>query len=248
MNRYFGQITGAIIAFFILLFVYTKLAGPIPFTIHNINTAKENPFTVEGRGSASAAPDQATVSFGVTKNAETVENAQAQTNSAMKNIIDNIKDLDISNKNIKTTNYSVNPNYNFSENQRITGYTVTQNVEVKIEKIENTNRIIDAITAGGANLVGQIQFGFTDKAKQKLQEEARKEAFGNAKQKAENIAKVTGVRLGKIINVQELEEGGVSLIPFLERSAEEDKLVANTNITPGENSVKLTLILTYEIN
>ena len=238
---------GAVVLFFILLFVYTKLVGPIPFTVNNINTSKDTPFQVEGQGSASAAPDQATISFGVTKNSPAVSDAQSQTNNAIDSILNNLKKIGISDKDTKTTNYSVNPNYSFEGTQRITGYNVTQNIEVKIKDIKNTNRAVDTIIESGANLVGQIQFGFTDKSKVELEEKARKEAVDKAKQKAQSIAKIAGVRLGKIINVQELQQGGISPIPFLGREAESQPS-KETNITPGENSVKLTIILTYEIN
>ncbi len=238
---------GAILFFFIFLFIYTKLAGPIPFTVNNINTQKDVPFTVEGQGSASRVPDQVTISFGVTKNAPNVSDAQNQTNNAINSILDNLKNLDISDKDIKTTNYSVNPNYSFEGTQRITGYNVTQNIELKLKNIQNTNKAVDAIVSAGANLVGQIQFGFSDKAKAELEEKARKEAVSNAKQKAQGIAKSAGVKLGKIINVQELREGGISPIPFLEKAADSAGSGRETSITPGENAIRLTIILTYEI-
>ena len=242
-----SQAAGAIFFFFILLFIYTKLAGPIPFTVNNINTIKDTPFVVEGQGSASEAPDQATISFGVTKNASTVESAQSQTNTAINAILENLKDFDISDKDIKTTNYSVNPNYDYDAGQRITGYSVTQNIDLKIKKIKDTNSVIDEITGNGANLVGQIQFGFSDKAKAELEEKARKEAVSNAKQKAENIAKVTGIRLGRIINVLESQDSIPRFIALdVSRGvggAPEEK----PEIPTGESSVKINISLTYEI-
>jgi uncharacterized protein YggE len=252
VERYIRHPAGVVLFFFILLFLYTKVVGPIPFTVNNINTIKDSPFSVQGQGSASAAPDQATISFGVTKNAATVASAQEQTNSAINSILEGLKDLGASNKDIKTTNYSVNPNYNFDTGgQRITGYNVTQNIDLKLKDIKNVNRAIDVITGNGANLVGQIQFGFSDKTKKDLEETARKEAVGNAKQKAQNIAKVSGVRLGKIVNVQEVEDESLPrpLPVELDRKiGGTEPVTPPTEITPGENSVKVNIILTYEIN
>lgn len=242
-----SAMAGSVVLFFVLLFAYTKLAGPIPFTVNNINTVKDAPFQVEGQGNASAAPDQTTISFGVTKSSSSVSDAQTQTNSTIKSILENLKDLSISDKDIRTTNYSVNPNYDFNAGRRITGYTVTQNIEMKIKKIENTNKAIDSITAGGANLVGQIRFGFSDKSKALLEEKARKEAVDNAKQRAQSIAKVTGVRLGKIINVSENEADDPRFFPL---SAGRDVGGApeeETEIPVGESSIKTNITLTYEI-
>ena len=102
----------AVIIFFIGLFTYTKLAGPIPFLVNNYNTNKSDLFQAEGQGSVSQVPDLVTISFGVTKSSSTVSDAQNQTNEAINSILKNLKNLGVSEKDLKTTNYSVNPNYN----------------------------------------------------------------------------------------------------------------------------------------
>ena len=236
----------AVIIFFIGLFTYTKLAGPIPFLVNNYNTNKSDLFQAEGQGSVSQVPDLVTISFGVTKSSSTVSDAQNQTNEAINSILKNLKNLGVSEKDLKTTNYSVNPNYSFEGVARITGYTVTQNIDLKIKDIKNTNRLIDAITGNGGNLIGQVQFGFDDKTKAKLENKARKEAVGNAKEKAQNLANAAGVRLGKIINVTESQDNFPRPIPFESAKAGIQE-TPTTNITPGENSIKISVTLTYEI-
>ncbi|MEK7558688.1 MAG: SIMPL domain-containing protein [Patescibacteria group bacterium] len=237
-----------VLFFFLGLFIYTKLAGPIPFLVNNYTTTKNDSFQTSGQGSASAAPDEATISFGVTKTAGTVADAQDLTNTAIENILENLKSLGASDKDIKTTNYSVNPDYNFDGRQRISGYTVTQNIDLKLKDIKNTNKAVDAITSGGANLVGQIQFGFSDSAKAKLEEKARKEAVSNAKQKAQSLAKTAGIKLGKIINVQESSNDFSQPIPFLarEKSDTSSPAIPETEIPTGENNIKISITLTYE--
>lgn len=240
------NIIAAIIIFFLALFLYTKLAGPIPFVVNNYNTDKTDSFQTEGKGSASAAPDEVTISFGVTKNSSSVADAQNQTNSAIENILKNLKNLGVSEKDLKTTNYSVNPNYSFEGTQRISGYTVSQNIELKLKDIKKTNNAIDAITSGGANLVGQIQFGFSQSAKEKLEETARKEAISDAKQKAQNIAKTAGIKLGRIINVQESSGDNFPRPIPLESAKSGIAEGAPTQITPGENKITISITLTYE--
>jgi len=237
----------AIFLFFFALFIYTKLAGPIPFLINNYLTSKNDLFQSQGEGSVSQAPDIATISFGVTKNSSTVSDAQNQTNKAISSVLENLKNLGISEKDLKTTNYSVNPNYNLEGIQKISGYTVTQNIELKIKDINNTNKAIDTITGNGGNLIGQVQFGFDDKTKAKLEDKARKEAVGNAKEKAQSLANAAGVRLGRIINVTESQDESPRLIqldtPLRVGGAPEEK----TEIPTGENSIKINVTLTYEI-
>ena len=237
----------AILLFFFALFAYTKLAGPIPFLINSYVTSKNDLFQSQGQGSVSQAPDLATISFGVTKSSSAVSDAQNQTNKAINSVLENLKNLGVSEKDLKTTNYSVNPNYSFEGVARIIGYTVAQNIEIKIKNIKNTNKIIDAITGNGGNLIGQIQFGFDDKTKAKLEDKARKEAVGNAKEKAQDLANAAGIKLGRIINVQESQNAyprPISLdAPARIGGVPEEK----TEIPTGESSMKINVTLTYEI-
>ena len=221
--------------------------GPIPFLINSYVTSKNDLFQSVGEGSASQAPDIATTSFGVTKSSPTVSDAQNQTNKAINSILENLKNLGISEKDTKTTNYSVNPNYSFEGIQRISGYTVTQNIELKIKDIKNTNKAIDAITGNGGNLIGQVQFGFDDKTKAKLEDKARREAVENAKEKAQSLANAAGIRLGKIINVQESQDVYSRLISLEAPGRVGGTPEEKTEIPTGENSIKISVTLTYEI-
>ena len=176
------SLTGAILFFFICLFVYTKLAGPIPFTVNSITTAKSSLFTVSGTGKASAVPDTAFVSFGVTKTAPTVEAAQNQVNQIANTITGGLKALGIAQKDIQTTNYNVNPNYDYTSGKQTTnGYIVSENIEVKIKPVEKANKAIDIATAAGVNQIGGITFVLNEDEKKKLQQQATQEAIKNAR-------------------------------------------------------------------
>ncbi|OGH11382.1 MAG: hypothetical protein A3B38_00960 [Candidatus Levybacteria bacterium RIFCSPLOWO2_01_FULL_36_13] len=240
----------AIIAsFFILLFIYTKLAGPIPFYINSVNTTKTDLFSSSGEGEATAVPDEATISVGVTKNASSVDEAQKQANTVANKLISDLKKLGILDKDIKTTNYNVNPNYEIQPLMPTrggqSGYSVTQNIEVKIKPIENVNKVIDLATKDGANLVGGVNFTFSDELQKNLEEKATKEAVENAKEKAQILASAAGVRLGKIINVV----SSTNNPPFYPLSASDKGEVLDqepTNITPGENTINVGVTIYYE--
>lgn len=242
---------GAVVTFFVLLFLYTKIIGPIPFTVNNINTLNSTPFEVEGTGKASAAPDKAVINMGVTQSGSTVSEAQAKVNQSANAIIAGLKALGVEEKDIKTTNYSVNPNYaslTVGDNPRITGYTVTQNLEVEVP-IDKANAAVDAGTKAGANLVGGISFTLDDATEVKLKNEARMEAVSKAKASAQGLAKASGIRLGNVINVRETF-GGFSPMPVMARSEvalDTKEATPTTTITPGENNVEVTVVLTYQV-
>jgi uncharacterized protein YggE len=241
---------GAIIVFFIVLFIYTKLAGPIPFFINSVNTTKTDLFSSSGEGKVTAVPDMATVTVGVTQTSATVADAQEKANKTSEKIIADVKKLGLSDKNIKTTNYSVSPNYPNEimpmiggGRQNITGYTVTQNLEIKIKPLDKANKVIDAATADGANLVGGITFTFSDALQKSLSNQATQQAVNDAKNKAQSLANAAGIHLGKIVNVV---ENSNQPRPMMAAGALKTDESASTNVTPGENTLTVDVVLYYE--
>jgi uncharacterized protein len=243
----------AIIVFFVVLFVYTKLAGPIPFSINSINTTKTDLFSASGEGKVTAVPDQATVAVGVTQASTTVVDAQEKTNKTTDKIIQDVKKLGLLDKDIKTTNYSVSPNYSNeimpmigNRQQNITGYTVTQNLEIKVKPIDKVNKVVDAATADGANLVGGVNFTFSDSLSKSLEQQATKQAIDEAKVKAQTLASAAGVNLGKIINVVESSNQPRPLMAAGITNKTDQS--TSTNIAPGENTLTVDVTIYYEIN
>ena len=232
---------------FILFFLYTKLIGPFPFSINSVQTTKSNLFQVTGTGKVSEAPDTAQVSFGVTKTAKSIGDAQNQTNTAIAAITSAVTKEGIDAKDIKTINYTVNPNYDYNGGrQTITGFSVTQTIDIKIKPIEKINPVIDILTASGANIVNQVSFIFSDEKRHALETTARQAAVKEAKQKAQSLAQAGGIRLGQIIDVTEQNaEEPRPIMPMLTKDAAGSG-GAPTQITPGENTISLSITLSYQ--
>lgn len=95
-----------LVAFFLLLFVYTKVFGPIPFSVSSVTTTKSDTFNVSGEGKVSAAPDVASVSVGIQGSGPTVKAAQEQINSVINKVSEAIKAQGVEAKDIKTQNYN----------------------------------------------------------------------------------------------------------------------------------------------
>lgn len=245
-----------IVILFVALFIYTKLAGPIPFYINSVNTTKTDLFTSSGEGKVTEVPDTATIYVGVTQTSGNVVDAKNKTNILVNKVIYDIKAQGVSEKDIKTTNYSINPNYGVGEivpmmypirdgGNNITGYTVTQNLEIKIKDTEKVNKIIDAVTKSGANLVGGVSFTFSDELSEKLENQARKEAVADAKKKAQNLANASGIRLGKIVNVVE-NSSFPRFMPLMKASEAGGDTSTQTQVTPGENTIIVGVTIYYE--
>lgn len=259
MKNFYKQFKNPIILIILLFagfFIYTKLAGPIPFFINSVNTTKTDLFTAQGQGEISGVPDTASLSLGVTENSLNIADAKDKVNLKVNKIITDLKNLGISEKDIKTTNYSLNPNYGANEivpmmypsrgGATITSYTVTQNIEVKIKQTDKINKTIDIITKDGANLVNGVNFTFSDEQLDKLQNQARKEAVTIAKKKAQDLTNAAGIKLGRIVNVVE-SSNNPRFMPMMAGIAEKTDTEQPTNITPGENTVTVDITIYYEI-
>jgi uncharacterized protein len=235
------------IAILLVFFLYTKFVGPIPFSVNSVQTTKTTLFTTDGTGKATGIPDTAQISIGVTKTASTVATAQNQVNSAANKIIEDLKKLGIKDKDIKTTDYNINPNYDYNRGGRnITGYTVTQTLEADVSPIDIANKAIDISTADGANLVNGATFTFSDKTKADLESKARINAVKAAKTKAESLASATGIHLGKIIDVQETNNYAPRPVLMMAKGAADSNSIAPTQLQPGENSITINITLSYE--
>jgi len=230
--------------FFVLLFLYTKFAGPIPFSVSSVTTQKSTTFDVTGEGKSSIKPDIAEITAGITVSAQTVKAAQDQINTIINKVSQAIKQTGVDAKDIQTTNYSINPTYDYgSGSQRITGYSASTNLSVKVRNLDKVNDAIDAATANGANQISGLSFGVDDKTK--VEDEARQKAVAEAKKKAEQAAKIAGFKLGRIINYSENFQGEPGPIPIFMETAKSQG--TPTQVEPGSSEVVVSVKLSYEI-
>lgn len=245
-QRPFLYIAFTLVTFFILLFAYTKFAGPIPFYINSVTTQKNEAFSVTGEGSVFIKPDVALVSVGISANASTVKQAQDQINIIINKVSESIKRAGVDAKDIKTVSYNIYPTYDYtSRTQRITGYSAATNLSIKVRQIDKANDVIDAATAAGANQVGGVSFDIDDKTK--AENEARSKAIEAAKKKAENAAKAGGFNLGRLINYSENFQGVPIALRSLSVGAPGKDSATTTEIEPGTNEVRVSVTLSYEI-
>ena len=242
-----GTIIASVLATFIIAAIFFKFSGPVPLSIQQTSVQKQSTFDVIGEGSASAIPDVAQVTLGITISRPTVAGAQEEANSIINSINQALKNNGVEEKNISTQNYSVSPQYNFRENRRITGYTVSASLRVKITDFAQLSQAIDSAVSLGANHIGGISFTLSDAVRAKAETQAREQAVAKAKTKAKDLARAAGIKLGRIINVQESATTPPPVFRTLEAtSLDEIPAPEPTQIEPGSAEVNLTITLSYE--
>ncbi|MCL4417289.1 MAG: SIMPL domain-containing protein [Actinobacteria bacterium] len=209
-------------------------------------TQKTTTFDVSGEGKVTTKPDIASVTAGVSSQAQSVRAAQDQINSVINKVTQALKQNGIESKDIQTSNYNITPTYDYTAGlQRITGYSASTNILIKVRNLDNINSVIDTATGNGANQISGISFDVDNKTK--TQDEARQKAVNEAKIKAAEAAKIAGFKLGRIINYSENFQGLPRPIPL--STGVLNKAVGGipTQIEPGLTDVIVDVILSYEI-
>ena len=205
---------------------------------------------VSGKGEVQAPPDTGFFDVGVSVTATTVADARDRAAKAADAVIGSVKKNGVDNKDIKTTQFRIDPMYDYGKNggtPRITGYTVTNTVEVKVRKLDNFSKIVDdAVAAGGDQVrIQGIRFDIEDSAK--LLEQAREAAMKDAKEKADQLARLGGVKLGTPLAISEQQSS--SPPPILSRDAKgiAASEVAPTPIEAGTGSVVVNVEVRWGI-
>lgn len=239
---------GAVIIFFILLFIFAKWGPVVNFA--TINQTKGEPFMVSGEGKVFVTPDIAKISLGIEANGPSLGAVQNSVNAKAKALTDSLKKLGIAEADIKTASYSVYPEYDYTNSTgRITGFRVSTSYGVTIRDFDKVNDAIIAGTTSGANVVGGVSFELNDKTEKEKLQEARKLAVKDAKDKASGLAGAAGITLGRITNVSENQSNPVRLMYA-------DKVAIGAggppepetpNIQPGQTEINATVTLSYEV-
>jgi len=218
-----------------------------------LKTNNQDRFSINGSGTVYAKSDIANLEVGLrTGTKKTAAEATAESTLKMDEIIKELKKLNIDEKDIKTTNYNLSPVYNWTDKtgQQLVGYEVSQNLTLKIRDLSKIGEVIAKTTDKGANQIGNINFTIDDEFA--LKNQARELAIQKAKEKAELIAKQSGMKLGEIKSVYESSDQNPSPIAYsnakmdLGAGRAEASLVS-PSIQSGQNEIKVDVTLVYEV-
>ena len=228
----------------LLAILFLRFMPPVP--ISSVVTQKQDQFTVSGEGKVAVVPDMAVIDVGISINRPTVKSAQDQANSVINSVSAAVKALGVEDKDIKTSNYSIYPQYDYSSGSigPSTGFPVNVNLNPKVRNIDLANQVVDAATTNGANTVGGIQLTVNEDRQKELLQEARDLAVVEAKAKAASLASAAGMTLGRIINIQEFDND-IGPVPLFERAVGMGG-GGDTKIEPGSTDIVSTITLTYE--
>ncbi len=215
----------------------------------SVTTKTASELAVVGEGKVDIIPDTASVALGIIVNdAKTVDEAQNQINTVNNAIVAGVQAVGVDKKDVKTSNYSILPNYNYEKGGAgsITGYNGNVTVTIKIRDTAKLPEVIQAATKAGANQV--MGTSYSVDRPEKYREQARQKAIDNAKEQAQKLASQLGIRLGKVTNIVE-SSGGGPISMFYEKSAMmglDGTNMPAPDLQPGTQTITSTVTLYFD--
>ncbi|HSF57184.1 MAG TPA: SIMPL domain-containing protein [Candidatus Binatia bacterium] len=204
--------------------------------------------TANGEAVITVEPDQAEIDIGVVTQARSAPDAAKENAEKLARVTGEIKKLLGKGDELKTASYSLNPNYRYPQGGKpeIVGYTATNVLRIKTGNLENVGKLIDAAMKSGANTIQRLVFTLKDEQSAQLQ--ALRLASAKAKAKAEEIASALGLKVVRILTVNEGERGVRPIIPPQARSVQADVVTAApTPVEVGTIEVRSSVTLTAEV-
>lgn len=210
--------------------------------------------SVTSDAKVSAAPDIATLSFGVQTGRQTSAKAAIElVQKNMSSVIAAVKKAGVEEKDIATENFWLNPAYDYVNGSQVArGYEAGQSLRVKVRDLDKVGDVLSAATSAGANQAGGVSFQIDDT--DDLMAEARAEAISKAKAKAEVLAGSLGMR---IVRVTGFNEGGGAYpmpVPMMARDMSYgiggggmDMMEKAIDLPAGQQDVTAVVTITYEI-
>lgn len=210
--------------------------------------------TVSADGRSTRTPDLAVFNAGVTTQAKTASAALTKNAAQMNAVIASLKKAGIADRDIQTSNLSVNPVYgqprrladgSTEGDPVIIGYQATNQVQVRQRKLDQFGKVIDTLVNAGANQVNGPSFQLDDS--DAAMDEARIEAMKKARARADLYARAAGLRVVRVLTIN--ENGGWNPQPVMFARAEKmmDMPAAPSPVAAGELEIRANVTVTYEL-
>lgn len=202
--------------------------------------------SLTGHGEMRMAPDLAVVTLGVLSQSAVAAEALAANTRSMQAILAALKDAGIAAKDVQTSNFMVQPRYNYNNEGRapeLVGYDVSNTVTVTIRKLDTLGGVLDKVVSSGSNQINGIMFGI-DKPDFAL-DQARKLAVADARRKADVYAAAGGVQLGGILTIS---EGSYAPPPVpMAGKVMRAEMAADVPIAQGEQVLAVDVNIAWEL-
>jgi len=202
---------------------------------------------VQGQGVIQVTPDVATVSLGVEHRAATVEEAMAANNRAVASVLQALSDAGVTDSDVLTTELNIHrmvertPRRGAEPSEKEV-FVVRNLVQARIRDLGHLGKVIDSAVRAGANEMRGLRFGLSND--RPARDEARAAAAADARHRAEQLARLHDVQLGRVLRIAERDTGGARPEGMMIRM---DDASVHTPVSVGDLSFRSGIEVIYEL-
>jgi uncharacterized protein YggE len=205
---------------------------------------------VQGTGSTFSVPDIATFVVTVSEVDATSKEVVQKTNEKVTKVLEALYTNGAKKEHLKTNRIQVNPKFEYKNNESVqTGQEATVTIDVKLCKINPDGKVlgklIDEIVVINNIHVGGVNFDLEDKTESK--KKARTLAFADARDKAQQYAELSGLKLGKVSSIDESGYNYSAPVAFAYSSEAVTKGGQQTQVEVGEYETSTTATITWTL-
>jgi len=214
---------------------------------HPNSIQPETTLSISAEGTVNREPDIAFLNAGVQSQGKTAQDAVSSNAVAMNGVFSALEEANIPARDMQTSNFSVQPQYDYSNRvngapPRLTGYTASNQLTVKVTDLDSLGETMDAMISAGGNTFSGLTFGLEDD--RAASNEAREIAMKEAIARAELYARASGYEVARVVTIS--ESGGYRPQPMAVMSRSRD-MVESTPIASGEVGYSVTVNVVFEL-
>ncbi|MBS1268677.1 MAG: hypothetical protein MAG458_01409 [Nitrosopumilus sp.] len=213
----------------------------------------EHIISVTGIAQTTVTPDLLVIEFGVETNGDSAKSVLDLNSNLLSKSISNLKSLGISEDNLSTSQFSINPLYDYYQDKEtgrhtseLIGYQVSNILLVKTDQLDSAAEILDSAVSSGVNKVNSVQFTLSPHSHSVLKDSLIEDAINNAKSKAE-IALLPLNQ--KIIGVQSISLNDFSIpSPMMRTAFVDESMFGGTPVFSSENIISTSVNVVFLIS
>lgn len=231
------------------------IAALLTFTVAGFSAqAEDRLIIVNGVAERSLDPNMVQLEISVWSKAGTAKQAQSLAAQSYKQVKKSFDEFKIKKEDIQTTGYSLSPTYEYDQKtsrNQLTGYQVTQNLNVVIRKVEDAGNFLDSLIdekKGNNSGVNVQSINWDSDKREQAIAAALGDAVRSSKGKAEEIAKAAGVKIRNVSKISHTTSDGGGPRPVFARAEMMMKASdVSTEVSGGQVRVRVEVSAEYEI-
>lgn len=230
------------------------VSQPVMPEVIQVQTVQEedNKVSLTGKETVEVVPDRAEIRFTVRTEKKTAEDCQQENAENLNQLVEYLKQAGFEEESIKTSGFSLNPQYDWSSNVRtLIGYEMRTTVQLTDVLIEQVGEILTDAVTNGANEIDSVSYYSSEY--DQAYNQALAGAIALSRSKGEALAAASGKTLGGVLNITEISDNqigryvdaGLKAVNGAAMEMAADRI--SMDVMPGEMQVTAEIMVEFEL-